>query len=76
MFCSTRYDKVIVMEAILFRALESAMQQSDFKKLQLSVFSLVLLQQWAQNEQLKLMLLRRLKLRAVARSSPLTSVNL
>ena len=76
MFCSTRYDKVIVMEAILFRALESAMKQSDFKKLQLSVFSLVLLQQWAQNEQLKLMLLRRLKLRAVARSSPLTSVNL
>ena len=76
MFCFTRYDKVIVMEAILFRALESAMQQSDFKKLQLSVFSLVLLQQWAQNEQLKLMLLRRLKWRAVARSSTLASVNL
>ena len=43
MFCSTRYDKVIVMEAILFRALESAMQHSDFKRLQFSVFSLVLL---------------------------------
>ena len=43
MFCFTRYDKVIVTEAILFRALESAMQHSDFKRLQFSVFSLVLL---------------------------------
>lgn len=78
MFCFTRYDKVIVIEAILFRALESGMQQSDPKRLQFSVFSLVLLvySSGHKNEQLKLMLLRRLKWRAVARSSTLASVNL